>query len=97
MITYDIFICILIYIGSIIALSVLFYFLPKYKNPYGYVFWCDFIFKLPFITGLLFFNFHSSCPSLARLFFYMLLFNAGAWLYGFLYYYLYVRRQLKQP
>jgi hypothetical protein len=63
MMTYDQFFAALIYIGAIIILSVLFYFLPKYKNPFTYIVLSSTILELPFIIGLLFFNFNTSCAT----------------------------------
>ena len=92
MMTYDQFFAALIYIGAIIILSVLFYFLPKYKNPYFYTFWSGFILQLPFVAGLLS---HPPKENIIDILFYMSYFTWGGSLFGFAYYYLFVRRKVQ--
>jgi len=82
-----------IYVVEIIILSIIFYFLPKYKNPYLYAFWSGIILELPFIIAIL-----SDAPKsdIPEILLFMHYYNWAGWLYGFLYYYLYVRRRLKR-
>jgi hypothetical protein len=95
MLSFAGFFAILIYIGAILFLSGLFWFLPKYKNPFTYIVLSSTILELPFIIGLLFFNFNTSCATVSRLLYYMLCFHWGGSLFGFVYYYLFVRRKVK--